>query len=45
MAKLDLKSKPFNVISVLGLGALLMYILDPQTGRRRRAQAQDKMIR
>jgi uncharacterized membrane protein len=45
MAKLDLKSKSFNVISTLGLGALLMYVLDPQIGRRRRAQAKNKLIR
>jgi len=44
MAKLDLKNKSFNVIGTIGLGALLMYVLDPQTGRRRRAQARDKMI-
>ena len=44
MVKLDLKNKRFNVISKLGLGALLMYVLDPQRGRRRRAQARDKMI-
>jgi uncharacterized membrane protein len=45
MAKPNLKNKRFNLISTLGLGALLMYVLDPQTGRRRRAQARDKMIR
>jgi uncharacterized membrane protein len=45
MAKLDLKNKRFSIISTLGLGALLMYVLDPQTGRRRRAQARDKLIR
>jgi uncharacterized membrane protein len=45
MRKLELKNKSFNLISTLGLGALLMYVLDPQTGRRRRAQARDKIIR
>ena len=45
MAKFDLKNKRFSIISTLGLGALLMYVLDPQTGRRRRAQARDKLIR
>jgi uncharacterized membrane protein len=45
MRKIELKNKSFNLISTLGLGALLMYVLDPQTGRRRRAQARDKIIR
>jgi uncharacterized membrane protein len=44
MRKLELKKKSFNLISTLGLGALLMYVLDPQTGRRRRAQARDKIV-
>jgi uncharacterized membrane protein len=34
-----------GVIGALGLGAGLMYILDPHMGRRRRALARDKMIR
>jgi hypothetical protein len=29
----------------LGLGALAMFILDPQQGRRRRALVRDKMVR
>jgi uncharacterized membrane protein len=45
MRKIELKNKSFNLISTLGLGALLMYVLDPQRGRRRRAQARDKIIR
>jgi hypothetical protein len=35
----------FNLFGMLGLGALLMYIFDPQVGRRRRAVARDKMNR
>jgi hypothetical protein len=30
-------NKRFDIIGFLGLGALLMYIFDPQVGRRRRA--------
>ncbi|MDO8587634.1 MAG: SRPBCC family protein [Armatimonadota bacterium] len=33
-----------SVISGLGLGAGLMYILDPDRGRRRRAMARDKAV-
>ena len=45
MTQIDLKKNRFNLISTLGLGALLMYVLDPHMGRRRRAQVRDKMIR
>jgi uncharacterized membrane protein len=45
MRRLDVKSKSLNLIGTLSLGALLMYVLDPRTGRRRRAQARDKIIR
>lgn len=37
--------KALGLFGGLGLGALLMYIFDPQLGRRRRAIARDKMIR
>src|SRR5437868_8967216 len=33
-----------SLITGAALGAGLMYVLDPQTGRRRRALARDKMI-
>ena len=35
----------FKILGSLGLGALLMYTLDPQAGRRRRALARDKLDR
>jgi uncharacterized membrane protein len=38
-------NKRFDLIGILGLGALLMYIFDPQMGRRRRGVARDKMNR
>jgi uncharacterized membrane protein len=38
-------NKAFDWIGALGLGALIMYILDPQAGRRRRALARDKLTR
>lgn len=38
-------NRRLDVIAGLGLGACLMYIFDPRVGRRRRAQARDKMIR
>jgi uncharacterized membrane protein len=38
-------NKGLGWIGALGLGALVMYIFDPQAGRRRRAVARDKMIR
>jgi uncharacterized membrane protein len=34
-----------GLLGTLGLGACLMYILDPQQGKRRRAVARDKMTR
>ena len=42
--RFDFKNKRFNLMGSLGLGALLMYVFDPQMGRRRRAQVRDKMI-
>jgi uncharacterized membrane protein len=42
--RLDTK-RGLDWISALGLGAIVMYIFDPQGGRRRRAVARDKMIR
>lgn len=38
-------NKGFNTIGFLGLGGLLMYLFDPQAGRRRRAVGRDKMNR
>ncbi|HEU4345564.1 MAG TPA: BON domain-containing protein [Candidatus Binatia bacterium] len=35
----------FGIISGTALGLLSMYVLDPIAGRRRRAQARDKLIR
>jgi uncharacterized membrane protein len=35
----------FKFLGSLGVGALLMYVLDPQLGRRRRAVASDKLNR
>ena len=35
----------FKILGGLGVGALFMYILDPQGGRRRRALARDKLDR
>ena len=40
-----MKNRGLDWLSGLGLGAFLMYILDPQIGRRRRAVARDKMTR
>jgi uncharacterized membrane protein len=45
MSKNDPENNRFKLISTIGLGALLMYVLDPQQGRRRRARLRDKMIR
>ena len=42
------KNRRFDLMSGLGagaVGAFLMYVFDPQIGRRRRALARDKMIR
>ena len=36
-------SRALAILAGVGMGAGLMYILDPQTGRRRRALARDKM--
>ena len=36
-------SHALSILAGVGMGAGLMYILDPQTGRRRRALARDKM--
>ncbi len=33
------------LFSGIGLGALLMYVFDPERGRRRRALARDKAVR
>jgi uncharacterized membrane protein len=44
MTKNDLERNRFNIIRTIGLGALLMYVFDPQQGRRRRARLRDKMI-
>lgn len=33
-----------TAVGALGIGALLMYIMDPQQGRRRRARARDQAI-
>ena len=38
-------SKRFKFFGSLGVGALLMYVLDPQVGRRRRAVVRDKLNR
>lgn len=35
----------FGILAGAGLGVLTMYVLDPVTGRRRRAQARDKLTR
>ena len=35
----------FAILSGLGLGALLMYLFDPQGGNRRRALIRDKAIK
>jgi hypothetical protein len=40
-----MKNKPLGWIGSLGLGALLIYIFDPQMGRRRRAVVRDKVTR
>src|SRR5437899_1989983 len=37
--------RAISLLAGAGIGAGLMYILDPQLGRRRRALARDKMIR
>ncbi|HJQ70229.1 MAG TPA: BON domain-containing protein [Blastocatellia bacterium] len=37
-------NKEVALISGIGLGAGLMYLLDPDRGRRRRAMARDKMV-
>jgi osmotically-inducible protein OsmY len=38
-------NKGIGLISGIGLGAGLMYVLDPDRGKRRRALARDKMVR
>ncbi|MFP5287215.1 MAG: BON domain-containing protein, partial [Thermoanaerobaculia bacterium] len=38
------KSKPLTLLGGVGLGAGLMYLLDPDGGRRRRALARDKAV-
>jgi hypothetical protein len=35
----------FSMLTGMGLGACLMYILDPQLGRRRRALARDQFVK
>ena len=40
-----MKNNRLGWIGFFGLGALLIYILDPQMGRRRRALVRDKMRR
>ena len=37
--------RTISLLAGVGIGAGLMYILDPQLGRRRRALARDKMVR
>ena len=37
--------RAISLLAGVGIGAGLMYILDPQLGRRRRALARDKMVR
>ena len=44
MIKNDLERNRFKIIRTIGLGALLMYVFDPQQGRRRRARVRDKLI-
>ena len=44
MTRNDLGSHRFKIFRTIGLGALLMYVFDPQQGRRRRALLRDKMI-
>jgi hypothetical protein len=44
MTSNDLENKRFKIISTIGLGAFLMYVFDPQQGRRRRAWLRDKLI-
>ena len=34
----------FALIGAMGVGAALMYFLDPDSGRRRRAQARDQLV-
>jgi len=38
------KRNPLTLLGGLGLGAGLMYLLDPDDGRRRRALARDKAV-
>ncbi len=38
-------SRTRNLVLGIGLGAGLMYLLDPQQGRRRRALLRDKMVK
>lgn len=42
--KTDLTSTFLLAAGAFGLGALTMYIFDPQQGRRRRAMARDKLV-
>ncbi len=44
MTRNDLENSRSKIISTIGLGALLMYVFDPQQGRRRRARLRDKLI-
>jgi hypothetical protein len=44
MTRNDLENNRFKIIGTIGLGALLMYVFDPQQDRRRRARLRDKMI-
>ena len=37
-------NQALSLLTGVGIGAGLMYILDPQTGRRRRALVRDKMV-
>src|SRR5688500_12783439 len=37
--------RPVSALSLLGLGAAIMYLLDPDGGSRRRARVRDRVVR